>query len=214
MNYNTRTSLKIQVIFKREEAAQLHHKVGCEYHSWAWSWAHARFEDGTYILRDVMEAHQIEDWPYLQASMQQLDPTNTEKWKRRIGGVRTPWEKVIVEHYGNSWREELYQCTRQQWKKQRDKFIDSICVRHQLPRWFKFSEATDTTPIHTSSFAATKQRIDDNPLPPKEWGSSGCISIIISAHLSGDAIWPLGSRSLKSLWTMKPVPSKCRGLLP
>ena len=113
MNYNTRTSLKIQVIFKREEAAQLHHTVLREYHSWAWSWVHARFQDGTYILRDVMEVHQIEDWPYLQASMQQLDPTNTEKLKRRIGGVRTPWEKLIVEHYGNNWREELYQCTRQ-----------------------------------------------------------------------------------------------------
>ena len=99
-NYNIRTNLKILYIFKREEAAQLHYKVLREYHSWVWSWGHARFEDGTYILRDVMEAHQIDDWHYLQASMQQLDPTNTEKWKRRIGGVRAPWEKLIVEHYG------------------------------------------------------------------------------------------------------------------
>ena len=92
MNYNIRTSLKIQSCFKREDAAQLHHKVLRDYHSWAWSWTHTRCEDGTYILRDVMEVHQIEDWSYLQASIQQLDPTNIEKLKRRIGGVRTPWE--------------------------------------------------------------------------------------------------------------------------
>ena len=97
-------------------------------------------------------------------------------------------------------------------EKQRDKLMDSICVRHQLPRWFKFSEATDTTPIHTSSFAAKKQRIDDNPLPPKEWGSSGCISRTISAHLPGDAIWPLGSRSFEIIVDNETIAKQVSGI--